>query len=79
MVYGSADTLLFIAWHFETASTPHKREKHFGTFYVHVCLMVLELYSFFEEEEKEQSRKKMTIFDFHFLGFDKAELKSEDI
>ena len=35
-----------------------------------------------EEEEEEEERKKMTIFDFfkiRFLGFYKAERKSEDI
>ena len=35
-----------------------------------------------EEEERKKERKKMTIFDFfkvRFLGFYKAELKSEDI
>ena len=56
-----------------------EREKHLGTFSVHVRLMVLELASL---EKKKEERKKMTIFDFfkiRFLGFYKAERKSEDI
>ena len=28
MVFGTVHTLLFIVWHFETASTPHKRERN---------------------------------------------------
>ena len=50
-----------------------------GTFSVHERLMVLELASL---EKKKEERKKMTIFDFfkiRFLGFYKAERKSEDI
>ena len=79
MVFGSVNAIMFIAWHFETASTTHKREreKHFGTFSVHVRLMVLELASL-----EEERIKNMTIFDFfkiHFVGFYKAELKSENI
>ena len=73
MVFGAVSTLLFIAWHFETTSAPQEREKHLDTFSVHVCLMVLELASL---------EKKMTIFNFfkiRFLGFYKAERKSEDI
>ena len=73
MVFGSVHSPMFIAWHFETASTPREREKHFGTFFVR--LTVLKLASL-------EKKKEMTIFDFFkicFLGFYKAELKSEDI
>ena len=45
-------------------------------------LMVLELASLEKKERKKERRKKMTISDFfkiRFLGFYKAERKSEDI
>ena len=81
MVFGSVSTLLFIAWHLETTSAPRKRER--STFSVHVRLMVLELASLEKKKKKKkEERKKMTIFDFfkiRFLGFYKAERKSEDI
>ena len=54
-----------------------RERETFGYLSVHVRLMVLELASL-EKKKKE----RMTIFDFfkvHFLGFYKAELKSEDI
>ena len=83
MVFGSVSTLLFIAWHFETTSAPRKREKHLGTFSVHVRLIVLELASLEKKKKlKKKERKKMMIFDFFkicFLGFYKAERKAEDI
>ena len=64
-------------------STSQEREKHLGTFSVHVRLMVLELASLEKKKKKKKKeRKKMTIFDFfriRFLGFYKAERKSEDI
>ena len=44
--------------------------------------MVLELASLEKKKERKKERKKMTIFDFfkvRFLGFYKAERKSEDI
>ena len=80
-VFSSVHNLMFIAWHFKRASILRKREreKHLGTFSVHVRLVVLELASL---EKKKEERKKMTIFDFfkiRFLGFYKAERKSEDI
>ena len=43
-----------------------EREKHLGTFSVHVRLMVLELASL---EKKKERRKKMTIFDFFKIRF----------
>ena len=91
MVFGSVNTLLFIAWNFETASIPRKRKKHFGTFSVHVRLMVLELALLEKEEEEEEEEKKKKMkkkrkenddflfFKIRFLGFYKAEQKSEDI
>ena len=64
---------MFIAWHFETASTPREREKHFSTFLVNVRLMVLEVASLEkkkkEEEERRRRRKKMMIFDFFEFVF----------
>ena len=56
-------TLLFIAWHFDTASIPRKKErkKHLGTFSVHVCLTVLELASL------EKKKKKKENDDFRFF------------
>ena len=54
---------LFIAWHLETTIALRNREKHFGTFFVYVHLMVLELVSLEkkkkeeEEEEEEEERK----------------------
>ena len=50
---------VFIAWHFETTIALRKREKHFGTFFVYVRLMVLELDSLEKkkEEEEEEERK----------------------
>ena len=53
MAFGSVNALMFIARHFETASTPCKREGYFGTFSVHVRLMVFELASKKEEEERK--------------------------
>ena len=64
MVFGSVHSLMFVAWHFETASTPRKREKHFGTFFVHVCLMVLELASL---EKKKKKKKKKENDNFRFF------------
>ena len=53
---------LFIAWHFETtiAPTSQEREKHFGTFFLYVRLMVLELASLEKKKKKkikEEERK----------------------
>ena len=58
MVFGSVNTFLFIAWHFETDFTPRKREKHFGTFSVHVRLMVLELASLEKKKKKEDEEEE---------------------
>ena len=79
MVFGSVYSLMFIAWHFETASTPRKRERHFGTFSVHVRLVALELASLEKKKEEEERKERFRFFQIHFLGFYKAELKSEDI
>ena len=48
----------FIAWHFETTIAPREREKHFGTFSVYVCLMVLELASLEKKKKKEEEERK---------------------
>ena len=84
MVFGSVNTLLFIAWHFETASTPHKKERY-------ILVLFLSMYALWfsrvsltgeEEERRKRRRKKTTIFNFFkilFLGFYKAERKSEDM
>ena len=53
MVFGSVPTLLFIAWHFDTASIPRKKERNIWVpFSVHVHLTVLELVSL-EKKKKE--------------------------
>ena len=66
MVHGSVHILLFIAWHFvDNLCTSQERDKYFGTFYVHVGLMVRELASL----EKEERGKKMTILDFFKFVF----------
>ena len=75
MVFSSVSTLLFIAWHFETTSAPREREKHLGTFSVHIRLMVLELASLEKKRKKEND-------DFRFFQNSisrLAERKSEDI
>ena len=51
MAFGFIHSLLFIAWHFETAPFTRKGE---GNSLVHVCLMVLKLASM----EKKKERKK---------------------
>ena len=67
MVFGSVNTLLFIAWHFETTSAPRKRERnHVVTFSVHVRLMVLELPSLEEEEEEEEENDDFRFFQNSF-------------
>ena len=81
MVFGSVNTLLFIAWHFETTSAPRKRET-FGYLFCPCTPYGSRVSLTGEEEIEEERRKKMTISDFfkiHFLGFYKAERKSEDI
>ena len=55
MVFGSIHSLIFITWHFETASTP-EREKHFGNLFVHVCMPYGSGVSFIGEEEKRKLR-----------------------
>ena len=56
MVFGSVHSLMFIAWHFETASTPREREKNILVPFLsmYVRLMVLELASL---EKKKEERK----------------------
>ena len=74
MVFG----FLFITWYFETASITSKREREpFCTFSVHVRLMVLELAS---SENKDERKLRFSIFfQTSFFGFYRAKLKSEDI
>ena len=59
--------VLFITWHFETASLLTKEREPLWYLFCHT---VLELASL---------EKKIKIFDFSKLGFCKAEVKSEDI
>ena len=63
-VFGSVHNLMFIAWHFKRASILRKREKHLGTFSVHVRLMVLELASL---KKKKKKKKKKEDDDFRFF------------
>ena len=57
---------MFIAWHFETASTPGKKEGNilvpFLSMYVH--LMVLELASL---EKKKKENNDFRFFKIHFF------------
>ena len=80
MAFGSVNTVLFIAWHFETTSATLKRERNI---WVLVRLMVLELgggggeeeeeekekeEEEEEEEEKEKKKKKKENDDFRFFS-----------
>ena len=49
------NTLLFITWHFETTSTPRKRERKILVpfLFMYVRLMVLELASLEKKKEEE--------------------------
>ena len=69
MVFGSVSTLLFIAWHFKRASILREREKHLGTFSVHVRLMVLELASLEKKERKKERKKEDDDFRFFQNSF----------
>ena len=77
MVFSSVNTLLFIAWHFETTSAPRKRERNIGYLFC-PCTPYVSRVSLIGEEEE----KKIMIFDvfkIRFLGFYKAERKSGHI
>ena len=51
--------LVFIAWHFKRASILRKeREKHLGTFSVHVRLMVLEIASLKKKKKKKKKEEE---------------------
>ena len=52
--------LMLITWYYETASIPREREKHFGTFFIHVHLTVLKLASL----EKKKKERKCKFFYF---------------
>ena len=77
MVYGSVNTLLFIAWNFETTSAPRERETFGYLFCPHMPYG--SRVSLIGEEEEEEEKKKIHFFRFRFLGLYKAEQKSEDI
>ena len=83
MVFGSVSTLLFIAWHFETTSAPRKREKTFGYLFCPRTPYGFRVSLIGEEERKKERKKKenddFRFFKIRFLGFYKAERKSEDI
>ena len=84
MVFGSVNTLLFIAWHFETTSTPRNRERNILVLFC-PCTPYGSLVSLIGEEveeEEEERRKKVMILDIFkicFLGFYKSHHKSEDM
>ena len=61
MVIGSVHSLMFIAWHFETAYPPHKRE---SKILVPFCPFAPygSVVSFIRKGEEER-RKKITIFE----------------
>ena len=54
MVFGFVHTLLFVAWHFETASTTHKRERNIW----YPCMPYSSRVSFIGEEEKEEEEEE---------------------
>ena len=56
--------------------TSQEREKHFGTFFVYVHLMVLELASL---EKKKKKKMIFVFFKIRLLSFCTAELKSVNI
>ena len=72
-------SLLFITWHFETASITHKRESEtFVTFSVHVRLTVLKLASLEQKDRRKKEDDDFYYFKHLFLCLYKAELKPED-
>ena len=57
MDFGCVHSLMFTAWHFETASTPRKRERNILVPFCQ-CTPYGSGVSFIGEEEEEERRRK---------------------
>ena len=70
MVFGSVNTLLFIAWNFETTSVPRKRERNIWVPFLstYALCMVLSLEKK-KKKERKKERKKMTFSIFSEFVF----------
>ena len=79
MVFGSVNTLLFIAWHFDTTSAPRKRERNIWYLFCPCTPYGSRVSLTGEEEEEEEERRKknydFNFFNIRFLSFYKAEQK----